>query len=286
MNTFTKWFDDVLDSIQAILMSILVKIGPFFVALCPASFTAYAIYKTFQTEAGHNLALFFAIVVGIAWEAVGIISTHTATDLYNAAQEGKTQPVKFWLMVCLIPVYVIGVAAVVGFSQDAFTPLVKGLGVASPFLTCVVYVAVALARDIHQTESKQEQTEDKQAQIEAQERAWQHEKERLELELKHQERLARIEAKSRPSVGAKAYRPTPSKSSKMDNLNAANAARQADKEKALEAVLTFVTANPNASLSEIGQAVGKAKSTVGNYVNELTEAGRLHRNGNGWEVSR
>lgn len=274
IKNFPKWFDNLLDAIQSVLMSFLVKLGPFFVALMPALFTAYAIFHMFKVDAGPKIALLFALVVGASFETVGIVACHTALDLYNAMEAKLIQPVKFWLMVALIPVYIIGVASVVGFSQDAFTPLVKGLGIVSPFLTTIVYVAVALAMDISRIEARQEIIEDKQAQIEAEERAWQREKERMELEQKHAEKLARIEAKR--AVEA-------SKSSKLDVMNAA---RQAEKERALNAVLTFVATNPNASLNEIGRAVGKTKSTAGNYVNELIDIGRLVKNGHGWEVSQ
>jgi hypothetical protein len=284
MNAFTRTFDNALDAIQSILMSILVKIGPFFVALCPASFTAYAIYKTFATEAGHALALFFALVVGIAWEAVGIISTHTATDLYNAWQDGKTQPVKFWVMVFLIPVYVLGVAAVVGFSQDAFTPLVKGLGVASPFLTVVVYIAVALARDIHQTYAKQESVEDKQAALEADQREWERERERLELEHKHSEKLARIEAKN----SAKNGRMT-TKQETQENAGIAQNGHFAPpirvpKSEWREQAIGILREHPHISGAELGRKLGASERTGQNILGELEQAGVVHKNGNGWEV--
>jgi hypothetical protein len=153
-NTFTIRFDHFLDAIQAILMSCLVKLGPFFVALMPSLFTAYSIFHTFKDEAGDYLALFFAVVVGVAIETVGIVATHTAIELYTAKQQEIIEPVKFQVMAWLVPVYVIGVAAIVGFSEDAFTPLVKGLGIASPFLTCIVYIAVALSRDLLRIETK------------------------------------------------------------------------------------------------------------------------------------
>jgi hypothetical protein len=37
-------------------------------------------------------------------------------------------------------------------------------------------------------------------------------------------------------------------------------------------------------LAAAGQAIGRSKSTVGNYVSELAAAGRLKKNGHGWEV--
>jgi chromosome segregation ATPase len=51
-------------------------------------------------------------------------------------------------------------------------------------------------------------------------------------------------------------------------------------------MLTYVRHNPNASYAEIGQAIGRAPSTVGKYATELESLGLAHKNGNGWEVSQ
>lgn len=293
-----EWFDSLLDAVQAVLMSILVKLGPFMVALMPALFTAYSIYHTFQAEAGHELALFFAVVVGLAMETVGIVATHTAIDLYNAVQEGYTQRSKFRLMVWLVPVYVIGVSLVVGFSGDAFTPLVKGLGVASPWLTCIVYVAVALARDIKRTQARQRAEELARQQEVNEDRDWDRRKERLELEFRHEEKLARIEAK-RPTnrsnfgrldrPGDQQDRPDLDGLTVQDGvldgqLDDLNERRRAAKERLLDDVLRYLDGHQDASLADIGRHIGRSKSTAGNYVDELQQAGRLYRNGHGWEV--
>jgi len=74
------------------------------------------------------------------------------------------------------------------------------------------------------------------------------------------------------------------KASGLGNLNAANASRQAKKEQAQRALLSYLKDHPHASLSEIGQAIGRSKTTAGSYVNELMDAGRLNRNGKGWQV--
>lgn len=65
-----------------------------------------------------------------------------------------------------------------------------------------------------------------------------------------------------------------------------NAARLAKKVRTMDALLAYLSTHPRASLAEAGQAIGRSKTTVGNYVDELTTAGKLQRNGNGWEVSR
>lgn len=284
MKTFTQKFDNALDAVQAILMSILTKIGPFFVALMPALFTAYAIFHTFKSDAGPQLAFFFAVVVGLAMETVGIVATHTALDLYNAKEEGKIQPVKFQLMTWLVPVYVVGVALVVGFSGDAFTPLVKGLGVASPFLTTIVYVAVALARDISRTEAKQEAIEDRQAQIEAEQREWERQKERMELELKHAEKLARIEAKQPKTSVKEDVNETVKNTVKYNALDAVNLSKEERKRQHFDSLLNIYLNSPKAGVSLVAGKLGVSRQTIYNYLDELETAGKIHRNGQGVEV--
>lgn len=190
----------LLDEIQAILLSILIKLGPFAVALMPALFTAYAIFHTFKEEAGTGLAFAFAVVVGLAFETVGIVATHTAIDLYNGWQGGAIKPVKFWLMVALVPLYVLGVAGVVFFSDGAFTPLVRSLGVASPFLTCVVYVAVALARDLSKIELKEEGTNKHSWQVELEEKRHRQALELKRMDLEQAKELKRIEADAQVQI--------------------------------------------------------------------------------------
>lgn len=68
------------------------------------------------------------------------------------------------------------------------------------------------------------------------------------------------------------------------DLSDVNAQRGAAKEEAIERMLAYYRQNPNASHSEVGGKIGKAKSTVSAYLGELETAGVIHRNGNGVEV--
>lgn len=67
-------------------------------------------------------------------------------------------------------------------------------------------------------------------------------------------------------------------------LNEANQARAYGKDGAMSALLSYLNDHPNASLSEAGRAIGRGKSTVAGYVDELSQAGALSRNGQGWKV--
>lgn len=277
MTNLAKQFDIVLDTIQAIILSLLVKLGPFFVALMPALFTGYAVYATFWPKVGFEVALFFALVVSVAMETVGIVATHTAVDLYNGTESKVIHPVKFWLMTALVPVYAMGVAGVVYFSDEAFEPLVKALGVASPFLTVIVYIAVALARDLAKAQDKQSEVRDEEKEIEAEDRAWQREKERLELEQKHAEKLERIRAKTIRNNRAEIAQNGPQN-------GAISPPVRVPKREWRDVAVEVLRENPKISGAELGRRIGASERTGQNILNELEQDGVVHRNGNGVKV--
>lgn len=70
------------------------------------------------------------------------------------------------------------------------------------------------------------------------------------------------------------------------NLDILQAGRKAKRDARLDALLTFYADNPDAGPSDAGRAIGVSRQTVYTYNTELEAAGRLRRNGSGWEVSR
>ncbi len=48
---------------------------------------------------------------------------------------------------------------------------------------------------------------------------------------------------------------------------------------AIDALVTYLTSNPDATVSELARVIGKSRPTVYNYLDELETAGKLHRNG-------
>ena len=69
-----------------------------------------------------------------------------------------------------------------------------------------------------------------------------------------------------------------------EQLERARAAKLDGKERAKQHLLVYLADNPNASLTQAGQAIDRSKTTVSNYVTELEQAGQLHKNGQGWKV--
>lgn len=85
-------------------------------------------------------------------------------------------------------------------------------------------------------------------------------------------------------VPASAEASTPATPTRRPQRAATKPTKRGGKWDAMNAVVEFYEENPGASLAEAAGAVGRAKSTVSGYVEELVDAGRLHRNGNGVEV--
>jgi len=70
-----------------------------------------------------------------------------------------------------------------------------------------------------------------------------------------------------------------------DVLNAVNAEKLDGKQQALNRLLNFYRTNPYATLAEAGREIDRSKGTVSNYLAELEQAGLIHRNGDGIEVT-
>lgn len=75
------------------------------------------------------------------------------------------------------------------------------------------------------------------------------------------------------------------RANRASNRRASTVQKNISKEEAVSLILQFLADNPDASLSQIGRQIGRPKSTTGNYVNELIQAGTIHKNGEGWKVN-
>lgn len=76
----------------------------------------------------------------------------------------------------------------------------------------------------------------------------------------------------------------PKSDSQSGTLDRANRIRLSKKEEAMADLLNYLLDNPDASLSDMADAINRSRSTAGSYVSELQSAGRLYKNGHGWEV--
>lgn len=123
-----------------------------------------------------------------------------------------------------------------------------------------------------------EQFEQRKVEIASHLEARQQEAEQVSVEIEQAHRtLERLQAEQR-GISERLQGSQPVK------LAVLNGQKAVDKQEAMNRLLTFYRSNPLASLNDAGQAIGRSKSTVSNYLNELQEAGTVYINGNGVEV--
>jgi hypothetical protein len=84
--------------------------------------------------------------------------------------------------------------------------------------------------------------------------------------------------RERESFGTTGFQATP------EAAERARAARLEGKENAKAALVDYLADNPNTTLSRAGQHIGRSKTTVSNYLDELEAAGVVERNGQGVKV--
>jgi len=65
----------------------------------------------------------------------------------------------------------------------------------------------------------------------------------------------------------------------ISTLDQANSKRKLSKNNAMNRTLQILTDDPNTSLTDIAQKIGRSRQTVYGYFDELEAAGKLHRNG-------
>jgi len=70
-----------------------------------------------------------------------------------------------------------------------------------------------------------------------------------------------------------------------DSLTLARRSRKAKRDARVDTLLTYYLDNPDAGPTEAADAVGVSRQTIYTYQAELEAAGRLHKNGSGWEVT-
>jgi len=107
-------------------------------------------------------------------------------------------------------------------------------------------------------------------------------------EIARAERQAKRQAKRQAAIAATSSQMSNRASNAgnlTDSLTLARRSRQAKRDARLDTLLTYYLDNPDAGPTEAASAVGVSRQTIYTYQAELEEAGRLHKNGSGWEVT-
>ena len=148
----------VLNNTQDGLLALIVKLGPFIVALMPALFIGIAVYREFVKTEHISVAIAFAVIVPFAIESVGIISSHSIVELFNGWREGETHPAKLILVSLMGIIYILSVSGVIYWAKASFAEIIWALGLISPLMAYSAYIATNLLRDhLRASESKAEE---------------------------------------------------------------------------------------------------------------------------------
>ena len=101
-------------------------------------------------------------------------------------------------------------------------------------------------------------------------------------------RKAARQAKRQATVGllsSSASNQTSKVENLTDPLTLARQSRKAKRNARLDTLLTFYLDNPAAGPTEAAGVIGVSRQTIYTYQHELERAGRLKKNGSGWEVT-
>lgn len=280
-NQIAEIINEFLDLTQSLLVNLILKWGPFFVAGMPASFTGYATFQIFHNfDADNLLALVFATIVAGGFETVGIVVTHTCISLYNALSVGQIKSTKFWVMLLMVPVYVVSVIGVIWFSEDTFPPLIKGIAFASPIFTVIVYTAVALSRDLSNITNRLESKVDTEQAKLNDEKAWQRKKEQDHIDFEREQRMrqqtnlqeramAKIPSNKVPKLNSE-YGSFDGQSPVLDTINRQKKQGRDDRILAYQKLLEE---NPDIGPTEAGRKLNVNRQTIYNYEEILTGNG-------------
>jgi hypothetical protein len=242
--------------VEAMATDALAALGPWLAPIPSAALVAQASVEHLHWSNGLGL------VAGAIIEVLGLTATSTALMLweYNESKRKTDPSAPFLLAVVLVGFYYI---STVGLT--VLLDITPGLARFAP----VIFPTLALVGTIN-----------------------------LAVRAQHKQRVGAIESvkaerkakrqgrrQSTRQVAAVGTSKEASNNGKMDtNFDTLQAHRMSKRDARLDALLTFYLDNPNAGPSDAARAVGVSRQTIYTYHTELETAGKLRKNGDGWEV--
>lgn len=222
--------------------------------------TAYLVGRA--TIAYLRWPLPIALVAAVIIEALGLAAVNTALTLreYNA-QRRKTDPrAPFAVAAALVGVY-LAVAVLLTVALDIVPDLARWAPAVFPLLSLAGVTVLALRSDQRRrltaiASDKAERQAERQA--------------------KRQAPPARVSSRVSSGVSNNTQRDAP-----LDRLQAG---RKAKLDARLDTLLDACLDNPHLTPVDAARLLGVSRQTVYTYIGTLEAAGRLKRNGSGWEV--
>lgn len=263
-------------TIERKLTDLVARVAPWLAPLPTAYLTGRA------TVAHLHWPAWLGGAAGLIIESLGLAAVNTALELYEYNQtRRKTDPAApFWLAALLAGVYF---AAVTGLTVLLDTH--PAWAIYAPLVFPLLSLSGATALALRSDQARR-------------------------LETIAQERADRLAARSAARSGDRAVTGQSDRSGARSvtghgtgqltgqesgqgtgqltpallALDRVNAQAKVGKAQAVASLLDYLAAHPEASFREAGEAVGRSKAWVIGVVGELEQAGRVKRNGSGWEV--
>ncbi len=257
---FSKFIQNRIINIQAsdsFAFAVAIGVGPWLVPLGPAIIFGYALYKSAPSDMA-EFRIVTAVAIGIALIVAGAVSSHTAIV------SGGARP---W---SLVIGYIF--LEIAGLWLMSVTFDVKIVGTVASLLTLIVYLSRSSAKEIDtaKTEAKVAAQVKMDYQLEQARLNADHQRsmDQHNADLKHAEKLARIEAKG------------------MSQASVPIVSQQVSQVKSLETLKPDILAElgqetPN--LTQLASRLDIGRSTLYRHLGTLAEQGEVIKNGNGYE---
>jgi len=252
---------DTAGEIETMATDALAALGPWLAPIPSAALVAKASVEYLHWSNGLGL------VAGAIIEVLGLTATSTALTLwdYNESKRKTDPTAPFPLAVALVGFYYV---STIGLTVllDIAPELARFAPVIFPTLALVGTVNLALRA--------------------------QHKRRVGAIESVKAERKANRQSKRQGNRQGNRQAAVAGTSENVSNtrgvdtnLDALQTARMSKRNARLDALLTFYSVNPGAGPSDAARAVGVSRQTIYAYNSELEAAGKVRKNGQGWEVT-
>ena len=242
--------------LETLAVDLVAKIAPWGAPLP----TAYLVGRATVVHLGWPDAV--GVVAAVIVESLGLATAATALELreYNESKRKSDPAAPFALAAVLVGLY-LAVAVSLTVALDIWPALAVYSPALFPGLSLAGVLVLAIRAD--------------------------HRRRVGAIEAVKQERKASRQARRqsvRQGAGVQPSTNAPNNGNRYADLDRLQAGRKAKRDARLDTLLTFYRDNPGAAIVDAGRAVGVSRQTVYTYLGELESAGRVRKDGNGWEV--
>jgi hypothetical protein len=243
-----------IDVIEGAAIDLAARIAPWAAPLP----TAYLVGRATVNHLAWPV--WVGVVAAAIVESLGLATTSTALELYqHNTGKRKTDPAAPFALAGLL----VGVYFVVATGLTVLLDIAPGLATYAPAifpgLSLVGVTVLALRFD--------------------------HRRRLAAIEAEKAERKAERQTKRQTTNQGTAKTAT-KPGDLLTMLDMARAGQKAKLEARLDALVDACADNPNLTPTEAARLLGVSRQTIYSYVDTLRNAGRLHKNGAGWEVGR